>query len=34
MIFLQSPKWGFHVVYRLGLWSRVSGVVKVVHGYG
>ena len=25
---------GFQAVYPLGLWSRSSGVVKVVHGYG
>ena len=25
---------GFQVVYPLGLWSRFSGVVKVLYGYG
>ena len=25
---------GFQVVYPLGLWSRLSGVVKVLYGYG
>ena len=30
----QLSKGGFQVVYPLGLWSRSSGVVKVLYGYG
>ena len=29
-----SSEGGFQVVNPLGLWSRSSGVVKVLHGYG
>ena len=29
---VQLPEGGFQVVYPLGLWSRSSGVVKVLHG--
>ena len=31
---VQLSEEGFQVVYPLGLWSRSSGVVKVLHGYG
>ena len=31
---VQLPEGGFQVVYPLGLWSRSSGVVKVLYGYG
>ena len=31
---VQLSEGGFQVVYRLGLWSRSSGVVKVLQGYG
>ena len=31
---VQLSEGGFQVVYPLGLWSRSSGVVKVLHGYG
>ena len=30
----QLSEGGFQVLYPLGLWSRSSGVVKVLHGYG
>ena len=32
--YVQLSEGGFQVVYPLGLWSRFSGVVKVLHGYG
>ena len=31
---VQLSAGGFQVVDPLGLWSRSSGVVKVLHGYG
>ena len=31
---LSAAEGGFQVVYPLGLWSRSSGVVKVLYGYG
>ena len=31
---VQLSEGGFRVVYPLGLWSRSSGVVKVLCGYG
>ena len=31
---VQLSEGGLQVVYPLGLWSRSSGVVKVLHGYG
>ena len=31
---VQLSEGGFQVVYSLGLWSRSSGVVKVLYGYG
>ena len=31
---VQLSEGGFQVVYPLGLWSRSSGVVKVLHGHG
>ena len=31
---VQLSEGGFQVVYPLGLWSRFSGVVKVLYGYG
>ena len=31
---VQLSEGGFRVVYPLGLWSRSSGVVKVLYGYG
>ena len=34
MSFVQLSEGGFLVVYPLGLRSRSSGVVKVLHGYG
>ena len=34
MSYVQLPEGGFQVVYPLGLWSRFSGVVKVLYGYG
>ena len=34
MSFVQLSEGGFQVAYPLGLWSRSSGVVKVLHGYG
>ena len=34
MSYVQLSEGGFQVVYRLGLWSRFSGVVKALHGYG
>ena len=33
MSYVQLSEGGFQVVYRLGLWSRFSGVVKVLYGY-
>ena len=32
--YVQLSEGGFQVVYPLGLWSRLSGVVKVLYGYG
>ena len=32
--YVQLSEGGFQVVYPLGLWSRFSGVVKVLYGYG
>ena len=32
--YVQLSEGAFQVVYPLGLWSRLSGVVKVLHGYG
>ena len=34
MSYVQLSKGGFHVGYPLGLWSRFSGVVKSLYGYG
>ena len=34
MSYVQLSGGGFQVVHPLGLWSRSSGVVKVLHGYG
>ena len=38
MSYVQLSDGGFQVVYPLGLWSRFSGVVKVlyihIYGYG
>ena len=34
MSYMQSSEGGFQVVYPLGLWSRFSGVVKVLYGHG
>ena len=34
MSYVQQSEGGFQVVYPLGLWSRSSGVVKVLCGYG
>ena len=34
MTYVQLSEGGFQVVYPLGLWSRFSGVFKVVYGYG
>ena len=34
MSYVQLSEGGFQVVYPLGLWSRFTGVVKVVYGYG
>ena len=31
---VQLSEGGFQVVYPLGLWSRSSGVVKVLYGHG
>ena len=31
---VQLSEGGFQAVYPLGLWSRFSGVVKVLYGYG
>ena len=31
---VQLSEGGFQVSYPLGLWSRSSGVVKVLYGYG
>ena len=31
---VQLSEGGFQVVYPLGLWSRSSGVVKVLYRYG
>ena len=33
MSYVQLSEGGFQVVYHLGLWSRLSGVVKVLYGY-
>ena len=32
--YVQLSEGGFQVLYRLGVWSRFSGVVKVLYGYG
>ena len=32
--YVQLSERGFQVVYPLSLWSRFSGVVKVLYGYG
>ena len=32
--YVQLSEGGFQVIYPLGLWSRFSGVVKVLYGYG
>ena len=32
--YVQLSEGGFRVVYPLGLWSRFSGVVQVLFGYG
>ena len=34
MRYVQLYEGAFQVVYPLGLWSRFSGVVKVLPGYG
>ena len=34
MSYMQLSEGGFQVVYPLSLWSRFSGVVKVLYGYG
>ena len=34
MSYVQLSEGGFQVVYPLGLWSQVSGVVKVRFRYG
>ena len=34
MSYVQLSQGGFQVVCPLGLWSRFSGVVKVLYGYG
>ena len=34
MNYVQLSERDFQVVYTLGLWSRFSGVVKVLYGYG
>ena len=34
MSYVQLSVGGFQVVYPLGLWSRFSGVVKVLYGHG
>ena len=34
MSHMQLSEGGFQVVNPHGLWSRFSGVVKVLHGYG
>ena len=34
MSYVQLSEEGFQVVYPLGLWSRSSGAVKVLYGYG
>ena len=34
MSYVQLSEGGFQVVNPLGLWSRSSGVVKVLYGYG
>ena len=31
---VQLSEGGYQVVYPHGLWSRSSGAVKVLHGYG
>ena len=31
---VQLSEGVFHAIYPLGLWSRSSGGVKVLHGYG
>ena len=32
--YVQLSEGGFQVVYPLGVWSRLSGFVKVLYGYG
>ena len=32
--YVQMSEGMFQVVYPLGLWSRLSGVVQVLYGYG
>ena len=34
MTYVQLSEGGFRVDYPLGLWSRFSGAVKVLYGYG
>ena len=34
MSYMRLSEGGFQVVNPLGLWSRFSGVVKVLYGYG
>ena len=34
MSYVQLSEGGFQVVDPLGLWSRLSGDVRVLHGYG
>ena len=34
MSYVQLSEGGFRVVYPLRLWSRLSGVGKVLYGYG
>ena len=34
MSYMQLSEGVFQVVHPLGLWSRFSGVVNVLHGYG
>ena len=34
MSYVQWSEGGFQVVYPLGWWSRVSRVIKVLHGNG
>ena len=34
MTYVQLSQGSFQVVYPLGLWSRSSGVVKFLYGFG